>query len=458
MFDDKSPIVASATAPGRSGVGIVRLSGPKDKVEAIVRRYFKGQEPLKPRYAHLRAFHDERGERLDEGLALFFPAPRSYTGETVLELQAHGGPVVLSMLTKALLIVGRSEGLRMAEPGEFTRRAFLNGKIDLSQAESIADMIDAGSENAVRAANRSLAGEFSLKIHGLMDSLAELRAHLEAILDFPEEEVDFLSQSHAGERLEAIRETFEGVFRASRKGSVLREGVCVVLVGSPNVGKSSLMNALSGQEVAIVTEVAGTTRDRIENLVHIEGVPFRLVDTAGLHETQDLVEKIGIARTLEAASDADILVHISDATHEVSDDEGNRILSDLKRRLGRRVPVVEVLNKADLAQVADAKDRIAVSAVTGQGVCDLEKRLLELAGWEQTTEDVFLARQRHLESLERARRHIGAAQEALASPVPMLDIVAEELRLAGASLGEIVGETATEDLLGMIFSRFCIGK
>lgn len=460
MMDDKAPIVALATPPGRGGVGVVRVSGPKEPVTRLIEKYFEGQAPLKPRYAHLRKFSDEQGELIDEGLALYFPAPRSYTGETVFELQAHGGPVVLNMLVKSLLAYGKEFGLRLAQPGEFTKRAFLNDKIDLSQAESIADIIDADSESAVRAASRSLTGVFSGKIHALTDELINLRAHIEAILDFPEEEVDFLAQSHAKERLLDLRGKLISVLNSTRQGSILREGVTVVLAGSPNVGKSSLMNALSGEEVAIVTDVAGTTRDKIENLVHIGGVPVRLIDTAGLHETDDKVEKIGIQKTLDAIAGADVVVHITGALKKISADnsEDAEILSQVIDINRKNVPILEVVNKCDLVRPENTKGVYAISALTGEGMDVFKEALLEAVGWKGTTESLFLARQRHIEALKSALSHVEEALRILGCDKPMLDLLAEELKLSANDLGDVVGQTPTEDLLGMIFSRFCIGK
>lgn len=456
---DRDPIVAIATASGRGGVGIIRLSGEDSFIKTFIEKFFGPTECLKPRYAHYRPFKDECGSLIDEGLALYFPTPRSYTGESVLELQAHGGPVVLQMLLRRVLEVGRSSGLRLAEPGEFTKRAFLNGRLDLSQAEAVADLIDATTEGAVRAASRSLNGEFSDSVHEIGDQVIELRALIEAILDFPEEEIDFIQSTQARERMYKIVDDFERLKHQSQQGSILREGVTVVLVGSPNVGKSSLMNRLSGTEVAIVTDVAGTTRDKIENEISIGGVALRLVDTAGVRETQDKVESIGIERTLQAVENADIVLHLIDSTHQSSDEEGQKILEKVMQRVSAGVPVLHVLNKCDLGSTSIPNPNwITISAKTGMGIEALEKKLLELVGWENKPESTFLARQRHLEALSKAYEHLKLAENFVNYPEPPLDLLAEELRLCNEELGQIVGETTPDDILGMIFSRFCIGK
>lgn len=456
---DRDPIVAIATASGRGGVGIIRLSGEDSFIKTFIEKFFGPTECLKPRYAHYRPFKDECGSLIDEGLALYFPTPRSYTGESVLELQAHGGPVVLQMLLRRVLEVGRSSGLRLAEPGEFTKRAFLNGRLDLSQAEAVADLIDATTEGAVRAASRSLNGEFSDSVHEIGDQVIELRALIEAILDFPEEEIDFIQRTQARERMHKIVDDFERLKHQSQQGSILREGVTVVLVGSPNVGKSSLMNRLSGTEVAIVTDVAGTTRDKIENEISIGGVALRLVDTAGVRETQDKVESIGIERTLQAVENADIVLHLIDSTHQSSDEEGQKILEKVMQRVSAGVPVLHVLNKCDLGSTSIPNPNwITISAKTGMGIEALEKKLLELVGWENKPESTFLARQRHLEALSKAYEHLKLAENFVNYPEPPLDLLAEELRLCNEELGQIVGETTPDDILGMIFSRFCIGK
>lgn len=459
IYSDRDPIVAIATASGRGGVGIVRLSGDDIFINRFIADFFGKEEHLKPRYAHYRQFKDSENKIIDEGLALYFPTPRSYTGESVLELQAHGGPVVLKILLRSVLQTGKSLGLRLAEPGEFTKRAFLNGRMDLSQAEAVADLIDATTEGAARAASRSLNGEFSRSIHQVANQVVELRALIEAILDFPEEEIDFIQSTQARERMHQITEDFQNLMHLSQQGSILREGVTVVLVGSPNVGKSSLMNRLSGSDVAIVTEVAGTTRDKIENEISINGVALKLVDTAGVRETTDKVESIGIERTLQAVEDADIVLHLIDATYESSDEEGQKTLKKVMQRVSPGVPVVQVLNKTDLQkEVSKTGDYIAISAKTGEGIKDLEKRLLELVGWENKPESAFLARERHLQALEKAYEHLTLANQFVDILEPPLDLLAEELRLCNEELGAIVGETTPDDILGMIFSRFCIGK
>ena len=312
LASDRDPIVAIATAPGRGGVGIVRVSAGAAGLDPLLQAVL-GDRPLQPRHAHFLPFRAADGGAIDEGIALLFPAPHSYTGETVLELQGHGGPVVLRLLLARCLEAGRAIGLRLAEPGEFTRRAFLNDRLDLAQAEAVADLIDASTESAARAATRSLAGEFSSRVHGLVEDLVELRALVEATLDFPEEEIDFLEAADARGRLAAIRKQLDELARASRQGALLREGLAVVLAGSPNVGKSSLMNALAGEDVAIVTAIAGTTRDRIEKTVQVEGIPLNLIDTAGVRQTEDEVERLGIERTLNEVAKADVVLHLVDA-------------------------------------------------------------------------------------------------------------------------------------------------
>ncbi len=459
VYSDRDPIVAIATASGRGGVGIVRLSGEDAFIKEFIKRFFGDNEYLKPRYAHYRSFKDSKGGLIDEGLAIYFPTPKSYTGESVLELQGHGGPVVLKLLLREILTIGKDLGLRLAEPGEFTKRAFLNGRIDLSQAEAVSDLIDATTEGAARAASRSLNGDFSNSIHQIGDQVIELRALIEAILDFPEEEIDFIESTHARERMKKIMDDFERLMHQSQQGSILREGVTAVLVGSPNVGKSSLMNCLSGEDIAIVTEVAGTTRDKIENEINLDGVLLRLVDTAGVRDTKDKVEAIGIERTLKAVEGADIVLHLIDATNENSDEEGQKTLEKVMKRVQAGVPVIQMYNKCDLKKVKKTSDQmVAISAKTGEGVEELKKKLLTLVGWENQPESTFLARERHLEALNAAYGHLLLANQFVSYSEPPLDLLAEELRLCNEELGLIIGETTPDDLLGMIFSRFCIGK
>jgi tRNA modification GTPase len=463
VLSDRDPIAAIATAPGRGGIGVVRVSGADlaSVIEGVlgVERAAK----LPPRHASFAAFLDAQGRPIDEGIALFFPAPNSYTGETVLELQGHGGPVVLQMLLARCLEAGRPLGLRIAAPGEFTRRAFLNDRLDLAQAEAVADLIDASTEAAARSANRSLAGEFSLRIRTLVEALLELRTLVEATLDFPEEEVDFLQAADANGRLAAVRAQLDDVLGRARQGAVLRHGLNVVLVGAPNVGKSSLLNALAGEEVAIVTPIAGTTRDRIVQAVAVHGIALNVIDTAGLRPTEDPVERLGIERTLAEVARADVVLHLVDALEPAADAEA---LAQVGEHVGRGVPVLTVVNKIDLSGEAPAAERgrLLLSAKTGAGIDGLRTALLEVAGWTQETsgETVFLARERHLQALASARDHLAAA--AACADVEhgygnaQLELFAEELRLAGQRLGEITGEVTADDLLGRVFSRFCIGK
>jgi tRNA modification GTPase len=433
----RETIAAIATPSGRGGIGVVRLSGPA--APAIARKVM-GLVP-EPRHATHAVFRDARGEAVDEGIALYFPAPHSYTGEPVLELQGHGGPVVMQALLAACL----DAGARLAEPGEFTRRAFLEGKLDLAQAEAVADLIEAASREAARSALRSLSGEFSAAIGALQAQLIELRALTEAMLDFPEEELDALDREDAAARLAAVRCALDEVLAKSRQGSLLRSGIHVVLAGRPNVGKSSLLNRLAGEERAIVTPVAGTTRDALREPIQIEGVPLVLVDTAGLRVSSDMVERLGIERTRRELERADAVIAIYDACH------GKDELDDLPAG----VPRVEVYNKIDLVPgFAAPAGALPVSAKTGAGLERLRNVILEAAGWSSTGEPVFLARERHLRALERARGHL----EAAAGEGRRWEFFAEELRLAHSALGTITGEFTADDLLGEIFARFCIGK
>ena len=452
------PIVAIATGPGRGGIGIVRVSGASiwPVIQAILGAW---ASKLVPRCALYAKFIADDGAEIDHGIALYFPAPHSYTGENVLELQGHGGPVVLRMLVARCLQAGQTIGLRIAQPGEFTQRAFLNDRLDLAQAEAVADVIDATTEIAARAAVRSLAGEFSRRAHALTSALIELRVLVEATLDFPEEELDFLQESDAAGRLARIRGDLDQLLKQARQGALLRDGLNIVLVGAPNVGKSSLMNTLAGADIAIVTAIPGTTRDRIEQQINVDGIPLNVIDTAGLREAADEVEQLGIARTLAEIERADVVLHVVDATQSVND---AGVLQRVSQRIGRAAPLLTVINKIDLVDSAPRVEgkRVYLSAKTGAGVDLLRDELKRVAGWEQETsgESVFLARERHLRAMAVARDHLALAAQHAAQSDLQLDLLAEELRLAGNSIGEITGEVSADDLLGVIFSRFCIGK
>lgn len=400
------------------------------------------------RHAFRARFRDADNNALDDGIALYFPAPHSFTGEHVLELQGHGGAQVLHLVLQRCLELGA----RLAQPGEFSQRAFLNGKLDLAQAEAIADLIDAGSREAARSAMRSLEGAFSHKVNALRDALIDLRMRVEASLDFPEEDLDFVAQARAYERLDEIRARLDAVMAQAKQGALLREGMNVVLIGQPNVGKSSLMNQLAGYEAAIVTEIAGTTRDTLREHIQIEGVLLHVMDTAGLRDSEDTVERLGIARTWAALEKADIAVLLVDARHGIGAQEA-AILARLPE-----IPVLTVHNKIDqtgeAARIQDHGQELWLSAKTGAGVDLLRAQLLRLAGWQGAGEGVFSARARHLRALRLASTHLYEAREASRH----LEVFAEELRLAQACLGEITGEFSADDLLGVIFSQFCIGK
>jgi tRNA modification GTPase len=461
------PIVAIATAPGRGAVGIVRVSGAglAPLIDAICGR------SLRPREATYLPFRDASGTAIDQGLAIHFPAPHSYTGEDVLELQAHGGPVVLQLLLARCLeaaaqkdaVSGRPRlpGLRVAEPGEFSRRAFLNGKIDLAQAEAIADLIDASTEAAARSAGRSLAGAFSQEIHALRDALIHLRMLVEATLDFPEEEIDFLQKADAQGQLAALQARLDAVRQRARQGALLREGIKVVIAGQPNAGKSSLLNALAGAELAIVSPIPGTTRDVVSQTIQIQGVPLHVVDTAGLRDSTDLVEQIGVARAWGQIEDADAVLFLHDLTRVERPEYARadaEILRLLREKLPTGVPVLDIWSKQDAAPGAAPATGVSLSARTGFGIEALRQRLLEVAGWQAVPEGLYLARARHVEALSRVAEHLGLATEHLAARAQSLDLLAEELRLAQNALNEITGEFGADDLLGVIFSRFCIGK
>jgi tRNA modification GTPase len=462
MNIDPTPIVAIATAPGRGGIGVVRLSG-KDLtpvMRAVCRLPASGS--LQPRHATYLDFIQADGAVIDQGLAIHFRAPHSYTGEDVLELQGHGGPVVLQMLLKRCLEAGQEIGLRLAQPGEFTQRAFLNDKLDLAQAEAVADLIEASTEAAAKSASQSLSGAFSKVIRELVDAVIHLRMLVEATLDFPEEEIDFLEKSDARGQLARIRQSLEKVFAQAAQGALLREGLNVVLAGQPNVGKSSLLNALAGSDVAIVTAIAGTTRDRVTETIQIEGIPINIIDTAGIRdatEASDEVERIGIERTWGAVRDADVILHMLDASRGPT-----RADEAIVGRFPENVPVIRLWNKIDLSGHQPGVERssdathIYLSATDHAGLDLLRAELLKIAGWEQTGESLYLARERHLAALKSARNHLDMAAELAAQNDQALDLFAEELRLAQDRLNSITGEFTSDDLLGVIFSRFCIGK
>ena len=469
------PIAAIATAAGRGAVGIVRVSGVglAPYVQALLGR------SLQPRHAHYLPFPDAQGQPIDQGLALFFPAPHSYTGEDVLELQAHGGPVVLQLLLARCLEVASQPNpasgqavlarLRLAQPGEFTQRAFLNDKIDLAQAEAIADLIDASTAAAARSASRSLSGAFSHEIHGLRDALIHLRMLVEATLDFPEEDIDFLTKADARGQLSKIEQALAQVRQRAQQGALLREGIKVVIAGQPNAGKSSLLNALAGAELAIVTPIAGTTRDKVQQTIQIEGVPLHVIDTAGLRDSHDEVERIGIARAWDeiAAADAVLFLHDlsrCDAPEYIAADAD--VARSMAEKVSKNVPLIDVWNKTDCA--APAARRIAtagacasvqLSARTGEGLAELRRTLLQVVGWQAAApEGVFIARTRHVQALQAVAAHLQQAGAQLDAASPALDLLAEELRLAQNALSAITGEFSSDDLLGVIFSSFCIGK
>ncbi len=462
------PIAAIATAPGRGAVGIVRVSG---RGLLPLARALTGRT-LAPRHATYGAFLEADGSPIDHGLALYFPAPHSYTGEDVLELQAHGGPVVLQLLLarclQAAAEVDAATGapllphLRLARPGEFTERAFLNDKLDLAQAEAVMDLIDASTEQAARSASRSLAGAFSREIGQLTDALIQLRMLIEATLDFPEEEIDVLSAYDVRGQLLNLQRSLAGVQARARQGALLREGIQVVIAGQPNAGKSSLLNALAGAELAIVTPIAGTTRDVVRQTIQIEGVPLHVLDTAGLREAGDAVEQIGIERAWQHIENADAVLWLHDLTRQGDVDyaAGEQHIADgLAARAAAGVPLLHLWNKHDAAPDAVLPEGgIALSARTGEGLDALRQRLLQLVGWQGGAgEGLFIARERHLQALARAAEHLALAAPHLGGS-PMLDLLAEELRLAQHALCEITGQFSADDLLGVIFSRFCIGK
>ncbi|AWH88903.1 tRNA uridine-5-carboxymethylaminomethyl(34) synthesis GTPase MnmE [Limnobaculum parvum] len=448
-------IVAQATPPGRGGVGILRVSG---KQAAEVAMQLLGKVP-QPRYADYLPFRDIDGSILDQGIAIYFPGPNSFTGEDVLELQGHGGPVILDLLLKRILTL---PDVRIARPGEFSERAFLNDKLDLAQAEAIADLIDASSEQAARSAVNSLQGVFSNRVHQLVETLTHLRIYVEAAIDFPDEEIDFLSDGKIESQLQQVMEELNGVRAEARQGSLLREGMKVVIAGRPNAGKSSLLNALAGREAAIVTDIAGTTRDVLREHIHIDGMPLHIIDTAGLREAGDEVERIGIERAWNEIEQADRVLFMVDGT-TTDATEPEQIWPEFMARLPKTLPITVVRNKADLTgetlgiSEVNSHSLIRLSARTGEGVEALRNHLKESMGFTSNTEGGFLARRRHLQALETSAQHLEQGMDQLVS-ARAGELLAEELRLAQQSLSEITGEFTSDDLLGRIFSSFCIGK
>ena len=440
-------IAAIATASGAGGIGVVRVSG---QLASTITSQILGQCPA-PRHAAYLPFYDANQQLIDRGIAIFYQNPHSYTGEDVLELQAHGGTALMQILLSRCIALGA----RQAEPGEFTRRAYLNDKIDLAQAEAVADVINASTIEAARSAMRSLSGEFSNSINAVLAKLINLRMYVEACLDFPEEEIDFITQGNVAKKLTDIVAELNLVFAKAKQGSLLREGIHIVLVGQPNVGKSSLMNQLSGEEVAIVTPIAGTTRDSIKNIIQINGLPLHIIDTAGLRDTEDEVEKIGIARTYRALQSAQVALLLVDAAHGIGESE-----KSILARLPQGIDKIWVHNKIDTtkeaAKIVEKVDEthIYLSAKTGAGVELLKQHLLNIAGYQQNAEGVFMARARHLEAMTLVQTHLGLAS----AQIKFAELLAEELKLAQEALASITGEFTPDDLLGEIFSKFCIGK
>ncbi len=453
---NQNPILAIATAPGKGGVGVVRFSFPKKSEFHTFILHFLGRIP-KLRHATYIELLDGESTVLDQGIALVFDAPASFTGEYVLEFQGHGGQGVLQAIVARALDLSKqlSLSLRYAEPGEFTRRAFLNDKIDLVQAEAVADLINANTLASVKAAALSLTGAFSKEVHLLADKITHLRLLLEATLDFPEEEIDFLEQADAYGQLNQIMITHSRLMQLAIEGQKFNEGIKIALIGKPNVGKSSLLNVLSGQDVSIVTDIPGTTRDRIEQVLHIRGLPITLVDTAGIRQTQDEIEKIGIQRTHLSIQEADLLLYITDDSSS-----SFAIEPEILELIPSGLPILKVFNKVDLYQdvAVFPRDVIAISAKKNQGLQQLKDRVFELIGLSSPSENRFMARQRHIDALKQAEIHLINARQSAVLSDRSLDLFAEELRLAHNSLGEITGYLMPDDLLGLIFSRFCIGK
>lgn len=448
-------IIAQATPPGRGGVGIVRVSGPKAE---LVAQTLLNKIP-KVRSADYLSFLDEEQQTIDQGIAILFKAPNSFTGEDVLELQGHGGPVIMDMLMRRILLI---EGIRMARPGEFSERAFLNDKMDLTQAEAIADLIDATSERAAKSAMQSLQGEFSTKINALTESLIHLRIYVEASIDFPEEEVDFLADGKIASSLYGIIDNLTAVKNQAKQGSIIREGMKVVIAGRPNAGKSSLLNALAGKESAIVTDIAGTTRDVLREHIHIDGMPLHIIDTAGLRESPDKVEQIGIERAWEEINNADQVLFMVDGT-TTDETDPHKIWPDFIDRLPKSIGLTVIRNKADLTgenlDVDTNSDHIVfkISAKEDLGLAALKDHLKQCMGYQSSTEGGFIARRRHLNAIAKAEEHLQIGREQL-EVYKAGELLAEELRLAQEQLSEITGEFTSDDLLGRIFTSFCIGK
>lgn len=451
---DKDTIVAQATAPGRGGVGIVRVSGEKS---LLVAKAVLGFEPT-PRHAHFASFLNQENEQIDQGIAIYFPGPNSFTGEDVFELQGHGGPIIMDMIIRRITALG----VRLARPGEFSERAFLNDKMDLTQAEAIADLIDSSSEQAARCALRSLQGEFSRKIDKLVESLIQLRIYVEAAIDFPEEEIDFIGDGKVANDLKGIRLDLEQVMREANQGALLREGMNVVIAGKPNAGKSSLLNALSGKESAIVTSIEGTTRDVLREHIHIDGMPLHIIDTAGLRDSPDEVEKIGIARAWEEIHRADRILLVVDGSHTKATDP-QQIWPEFVGQLTDSDHLTLIRNKVDLTDEPtdsleiDGTPVIHVSAKTGLGLERLKEHLKAVMGFDNTTEGGFIARRRHIEALQKANSFLVAGETQLME-FGAGELLAEDLREAQNALGEITGTFSSDDLLGRIFGSFCIGK
>ncbi|MEH6648816.1 MAG: tRNA uridine-5-carboxymethylaminomethyl(34) synthesis GTPase MnmE [Motiliproteus sp.] len=454
MQIDTDTIAAVATPPGRGGVGMIRISG---KLAAPLAQQLLGLTP-KPRYAHYGAFYDRQGVEIDRGIALYFPNPHSFTGEDVLELQGHGGPVILDLILREIL----ASGARSARPGEFSERAFLNDKLDLAQAEAIADLIDSSSEQAARSALRSLQGEFSNRIHALVEALIQLRIYVEAAIDFPEEEIDFLADGKVSGDLQQIQHDLLQVLNEANQGALLREGMNVVIAGRPNAGKSSLLNALAGKESAIVTDIAGTTRDVLREHIHIDGMPLHIIDTAGLRDSDDVVEQIGIDRAWEEIRNADRVLLLVDAA-STKETAPEKIWPDFMAHLPSLDKVTVIRNKIDLSDETSGVDSshdchlIRLSAKHQHGIDQLRQHLKQCMGYDSTCEGGFMARRRHIEALLKAQQAVQAGSTQLTS-YGAGELLAEDLKQAQNSLSEITGTFSSDDLLGRIFGSFCIGK